>query len=247
MARTRLDKLVLERGIAPTREKAQALILAGQIHVNGQPASKAGALVAADARVELVGEPPRYVSRGGLKLEGALRDFSLNLRGQVCLDIGSSTGGFTDCLLQHGAARVYAVDVGKGQLDWKLRQDARVQVCEGINARYLKPEDIGEAVDLVTIDVAFISVEKILPAALRCARPGTVFLILVKPQFELSRREVGKGGIVRHAALQQKAVEKIRRAAAALGLEDIAARESCLPGTEGNREFFLRAVLRAAV
>ena len=246
MARTRLDKLVLERGLALTREKAQALILAGQIRVNGQPATKAGALVAGDSRVELVGEPPRYVSRGGLKLEGALRDFGVDVCGKVCLDIGASTGGFTDCLLQHGAARVYAVDVGKGQLDWKLRQDARVQVREGINARYLKPENLGEAVDLVTIDVAFISVEKILPAALRCAPPSSVFLILVKPQFELSRREVGKGGIVRDAALQQKAVEKIRRAAAAVGLEDLAVRESCLPGAEGNREFFLRARVVAA-
>jgi len=247
MPRTRLDKLVLERGLASTREKAQALILAGQIHVNGQPATKAGSLVAAEARVELIGEPPRYVSRGGLKLEGALRDFSLDVHGKVCLDIGASTGGFTDCLLQHGAARVYAVDVGKGQLDWKLRQDARVQVREGLNARYLKPEDIGESVELVTIDVAFISVEKILPAAIRCAKPGATFLILVKPQFELSRREVGKGGIVRDPALHQKAVERIRRAAAALGLEEIAVHESCLPGAEGNREFFLRAVLRAAV
>ncbi len=227
--------------MATTREKAQALILAGQIHVNGRPATKAGALVAADARLELVGEPPRYVSRGGLKLEGALRDFGVNVRGKVCLDIGASTGGFTDCLLQHGAARVYAVDVGKGQLDWKLRQDQRVQVREGINARYLKPEDLGEPVDLVTVDVAFISVEKILPAALHCAKPGAFFLILVKPQFELSRREVGKGGIVRDPALQQKAVEKIRRAAAALGLEDLSVRESCLPGAEGNREFFLLA------
>jgi len=247
MARSRLDKLVLERGLAPTREKAQALILAGQIRVNGRPATKAGAPVAADARVERVGEPPRYAGRGGLKLEGALRDFGLDVRGRVCLDIGASTGGFTDCLLQHGAARVYAVDVGKGQLDWKLRQDRRVVVREGLNARYLKVEDIGEPVDIVTIDVAFISVEKILPAAFGCARPGAVFLILVKPQFELSRREVGKGGIVRDAALQQKAVEQIRRAAAALGLADLAVRESCLPGAEGNREFFLRAAVPAAV
>ncbi|MCI0404031.1 MAG: TlyA family RNA methyltransferase [Acidobacteria bacterium] len=246
MPRTRLDRLVLLQGLASTREKAQALILAGQIHVNGRAATKAGALVAADARVELVGEPPRYVSRGGLKLEGALRDFGVNVRGQVCLDIGASTGGFTDCLLQHGAARVYAVDVGKGQLDWKLRQDQRVQVREGTNARYLQPEDLGEPVDLVTLDVAFISVEKILPAAVRCTRPGALFLILVKPQFELSRREVGKGGIVRDPVLQQKAVEKIRRAAAALGLEDLAVRESRLPGAEGNREFFLRALVVAA-
>ncbi len=247
MARIRLDKLVVERGLAATREKAQALILAGQIHVNGQPATKAGAPVAADARIELVGEPLRYVGRGGLKLEGALRDFNLDVRGKVCLDIGASTGGFTDCLLQHGAARVYAVDVGKGQLDWKLRRDERVVVREGLNARYLKPEDIGEAVDLVTIDVAFISVEKILPAALRCARAGADFVILVKPQFELTRHQVGKGGIVRDPELQQQAVEKIRRAAVALGLEPVAVRESRLPGAEGNREFFLHAVLRSAV
>jgi len=247
MPRLRLDKLVVERGLAASREKAQALILAGQIQVNGQPATKAGAAVQPDARVELVGEPPRYVSRGGVKLEGGLADLGVDPAGKVCLDIGASTGGFTDCLLQHGAARVYAVDVGKGQLDWKLRQDKRVVVREGLNARYLKPEDLGEAVDLVTIDVAFISVEKILPAAAACARPGAVFLILVKPQFELGRGQVGKGGIVRDPALHQQAVEKVRRAVAALGLEEIDVRESRLPGAEGNREFFLRAALRRAV
>jgi 23S rRNA (cytidine1920-2'-O)/16S rRNA (cytidine1409-2'-O)-methyltransferase len=241
VTRTRLDKLVLERGLAPTREKAQALILAGQIHINGRRADKAGMPVPADARVELVGEPPRYVSRGGIKLEGALEDFSLDPSGKICLDIGSSTGGFTDCLLQHGAARVYAVDVGKGQLDWKLRQDARVAVREGINARHLKPEDIGEPVEWVTLDVAFISVAKILPAALACARPGATFLILVKPQFELSQKQVGKGGIVRDPALHREAVEKVSQAAATLELEDIQVRESRLPGAEGNREFFLCA------
>ncbi len=239
--RTRLDKLVLERGLAPTREKAQALILAGQIHLNGRRADKAGMPVPADARVELVGEPPRYVSRGGIKLEGALEDFSLDPTGKICLDIGSSTGGFTDCLLQHGAARVYAVDVGKGQLDWKLRQDARVVVREGINARHLTPEDIGEPVDWVTLDVAFISVAKILPAALACARPGATFLILVKPQFELSQKQVGKGGIVRDPALHREAVEKVTQAAVEVGLGEIQVRESRLPGAEGNREFFLCA------
>ena len=238
---------MVERGLAESREKAQALILAGQVQVNGQPATKAGALVQPDARVELVGEPLRYASRGGLKLEGALADLGADPTGKVCLDIGASTGGFTDCLLQHGAARVYAVDVGKGQLDWKLRQDERVVVREGLNARTLKPADIGEPVEVVTIDVAFISVEKILPAAAACARPGAVFLILVKPQFELTRRQVGKGGIVRDPALHREAVEKIRRAAAALGLEEIDVRESRLPGAEGNREFFLRAALRRAV
>ena len=239
--RTRLDKLVLERGLAPTREKAQALILAGQIHINGRRADKAGMPVPADARVELVGEAPRYVGRGGIKLEGALEDFGLDPSGKICLDIGSSTGGFTDCLLQHGAARVYAVDVGKGQLDWKLRQDARVVVREGINARHLTPEDIGEPVDWVTLDVAFISVAKILPAALACARPGATFLILVKPQFELSQKQVGKGGIVRDPALHREAVEKVTQAAVEVGLGEIQVRESRLPGAEGNREFFLCA------
>ncbi|MCH6552690.1 MAG: TlyA family RNA methyltransferase [Acidobacteria bacterium] len=241
MTRTRLDKLVLERGLAPTREKAQALILAGQIHINGRRADKAGMPVPADARVELVGEAPRYVGRGGIKLEGALEDFGLDPTGKICLDIGSSTGGFTDCLLQHGAARVYAVDVGKGQLDWKLRQDARVVVREGINARHLKPEDIGEPVDWVTLDVAFISVAKILPAALACARPGATFLILVKPQFELSQKQVGKGGIVRDPALHREAVEKVSQAAVEVDLGEIQVRESRLPGAEGNREFFLCA------
>ncbi|HXE74384.1 MAG TPA: TlyA family RNA methyltransferase [Candidatus Xenobia bacterium] len=247
MARIRLDRLVVERGLAPTREKAQALILAGQIHLNGRPATKAGLQVSFDARVELLGEPQRYVSRGGIKLEGALRDFDLDVRGKVCLDIGASTGGFTDCLLQRGAARVYAVDVGRGQLDWKLRQDKRVIVREGLNARYLKPEDLGETVDVTTIDVAFISVEKILPAVVRCARPGADFLILIKPQFELTARQVGKGGIVRDPELQQQAVEKIRRVATALGLEPLAVRESRLPGAEGNREFFLHARVKASV
>lgn len=243
----RLDKLVVERGLAPTRQKAQALILAGQVQVNGRPATKAGTPVATDAQLELIGQAPPYVSRGGLKLEGALRDFGIDPTGKVCLDIGASTGGFTDCLLQHGAARVYAVDVGKGQLDWKLRQDPRVVVREGLNARYLKPEDIGERANLVTVDVAFTSVEKILPALIACAAPEAIFLVLVKPQFELSRRQVGKGGLVRDPTLQRQAVEKVRCAAAELGLEELQVRESCLPGVEGNREFFLRALLRRVV
>ena len=246
MPRARLDRLLVERGLAPTRQKAQALILAGQVTVNDRPADKAGTLVAADARLELASPPCPYAGRGGLKLEGALEDFSLDVRGKICLDIGASTGGFTDCLLQRGAARVYAVDVGKGQLDWKLRQDPRVVVREGLNARYLKPADLGELADLATIDVAFISVEKILPAARACARPGAVFLILVKPQFELSRGQVGKGGIVRDPALHEIAVEKIRRAAEALGFENLAVMPSRLPGAEGNQEFFLRALLPPA-
>lgn len=244
MPRTRLDKLVVERGLAASREKAQALILAGQIAVNGRRAEKAGAPTPEDARLELIGEPPRYVSRGGVKLEGALRDFSIDPSGKVCLDIGSSTGGFTDCLLQHGASKVVAVDAGKGQLDWKLRQDQRVVVREEVNARYLKPQDVseaGEAAEIVTLDVAFISVKKILPAALLCAAPGAWFLILVKPQFELTRKQVGKGGIVRDPELHRAAVETVRRAAADLGLEIIGAEVSQLEGAGGNREFFLCA------
>jgi 23S rRNA (cytidine1920-2'-O)/16S rRNA (cytidine1409-2'-O)-methyltransferase len=215
--------------------------------VDGKRTNKAGTLVPATAQLELQGEPPRYVSRGGNKLEGALKDFNVDPAGKVCLDIGASTGGFTDCLLQHGAKRVYAVDVGRGQLDWKLRQDERVAIREGLNARYLKLEDIGEPVELVTIDVAFISVEKILPAALGCARPGATFLTLVKPQFELSRREVGKGGVVHDPKLHQQAVEKVRQVATALGLEEIEVRESRPPGAEGNREFFLRALAQRLV
>ncbi len=246
MRRIRLDKLVVERGLAPTREKAQALILAGQIQVNHELIEKAGALVSANAALELVGEPPRYVSRGGTKLEGALRDFRLDVVGKVCLDIGASTGGFTDCLLQHGARKVFAVDVGRGQLDWRLRRDPRVIALEEKNARYLKPADLGEPVDLVTIDVAFISVEKILPAALSCVKGRADFLVLIKPQFELTRRQVGKGGIVRDPALQQQAVEKVTRTARALGLAVLGVRASQLPGAEGNREFFLHAVAPAS-
>jgi 23S rRNA (cytidine1920-2'-O)/16S rRNA (cytidine1409-2'-O)-methyltransferase len=243
MPRVRLDKLVVDRGLAPSREKAQVLILAGQIQVNGAAATRAGALVPSDARVELAGELPRYVGRGGEKLEGALEGFSLNVAGKVCLDIGASTGGFTDCLLQHGAARVYAVDVGKGQLDWKLRRDPRVVVREGLNARYLQLSQIGEAAELITIDVSFISLEKILPAAVACGCPGATLVALVKPQFELGRGRVGKGGVVRDPALQQEAVGRVWRAATALGLETIGVQPSRLLGAEGNQEFFLRAVL----
>lgn len=238
MPRTRLDKLVVERGLAPTPEKAQALILAGQIQVDGQRAGKAGAQIPEGARIELI-RPPRYASRAGLKLEGALEDFQLDPTGKVCLDIGAAHGGFTDCLLQHGAARVYAVDVGKGQLEWKLRQDERVVVCEGINARDLQPDDIGEQVAWVTADVAFISLTKILPAAMGCAQEGALFLLLVKPQFELPSRKIGKGGIVRDPGLHGEAVETVRQAALALGLEEIGVHPSRTPGAEGNREFFL--------
>ena len=201
---------------------------------------KAGSQVAADARIEIVGETLRYASRGGLKLEGALDDFGVDPRGRICLDVGSSTGGFTDCLLQRGARKVYAVDVSIDQLDWKLRQDTRVVTVER-NARYLRAEDIGESPSLIVMDVSFISVTKILPAVVAIAAAGADFLILIKPQFELEKREVGKGGIVRDTALHEKAIERVRMAAAELGLEIVGVQPSRLTGAEGNQEFFLHA------
>jgi len=236
----RLDLLLVAQKLAPSRERAQALVLAGQIRVNGVKVDKAGTQVATDARIEIAGEPLRYASRGGLKLEGALEDFALSPRDRVCMDVGSSTGGFTDCLLQNGASKVFAVDVTIDQLDWKLRRDARVATVER-NARYLRAEDIGEPVDFVTVDVSFISVSKILGAIVPVASRDADFLILIKPQFELDKRDVGKGGIVRDAALHEKAIERVVTAAAEAGLEIKGVRPSRLTGAEGNQEFFLHA------
>ena len=238
--KSRIDVLILERGLAPSRERAQALLMAGQVLVNGQKVDKPGTRVAMDARIELCGEPQRYASRGGFKLEGALEDFEVAAEGRVCLDVGSSTGGFTDCLLQHGASKVYAVDVTIDQLDWRLRQDKRVATVEK-NARYLEPEDIPLAVSLIVMDVSFISATKVLPAMAALARPGCHLLILIKPQFELEKREIGKGGIVRDASFYPKAIERVARAAQELGLETQGVKPSRLPGAEGNREFFLHA------
>lgn len=237
----RLDLALVERGLAESRQKAQAMILAGQVLVNGQPAAKSGTAVTADARIELAGVPLPYVSRGGRKLQGALDDFGVNPAGLVCLDVGSSTGGFTDCLLQRGAARVYCVDVSANQLAWKLRQDARVRVIEK-NARFLQPGDVPEPVALVTVDLSFISTAKVLPALAPLAQPGAQWLILVKPQFELERGDVGKGGIVRDAALHRKAVERVEKTAVTLGFTVRGMKPSRLPGAEGNLEFFLHAV-----
>ena len=238
--RTRLDLLIVERGLAESRQRAQALILAGAARVDGKRVDKAGALVPVDANVEIAGERMKYASRSGYKLEGALEESGVSVAGRPALDIGSSTGGFTDCLLQRGARHVTAVDVTPEQLDWKLRQDARVTLVAR-NARELRPEDIAEPPDLVTLDVSFISVAKVLPAVVGVARAGADFLILVKPQFELERGEVGRGGIVRDPALHRRAVEKIREAAAALGLEILGVYPSRLAGAAGNREFFLHA------
>jgi 23S rRNA (cytidine1920-2'-O)/16S rRNA (cytidine1409-2'-O)-methyltransferase len=237
--RGRLDQLLVERGLAGSRAKAQALVLAGQVLLDGQKAEKPGHSVPLDSRIEVL-EPPRYVGRGGLKLEAALEGFPIDPTGRVCLDIGSSTGGFTDCLLQHGARRVFAVDVGAGQLDWKLRGDPRVTVREGINARYLRFEDIGEKVDLAVVDVSFISVTLVLPAVVPVLTDAGRMVILVKPQFEAGRGEVGKGGVIRDPAVHARACERVRAAVEELGFS-ASLMESPILGAEGNREFLLYA------
>ena len=237
----RLDRFLVEHGLVETRQKAQALIMAGQVLVEGRKAEKAGALVKPDAAVE-VRESPRYVGRGGLKLEPVLDQFEWEVHGKVFLDIGSSTGGFVDCLLQRGAERVHAVDVGGGQLHWKLRQDPRVQVHEGVNARYLHRGQIGETVDGITVDVSFISATMILPLLVQFARPGTRLLVLVKPQFEVGKGQVGKGGIVRDASKQETCVTKVRECAAGLGFGGFEELPCPVRGAEGNQEFFLSGI-----
>jgi 23S rRNA (cytidine1920-2'-O)/16S rRNA (cytidine1409-2'-O)-methyltransferase len=238
-SRQRLDQLLFDRNLAESREKARALILSGNVLVNGQKIDKAGHAVDPESAIELL-ERPRFVSRGGLKLEAALEHFHIDVTGKICLDIGSSTGGFTDCLLQHGAARVYAIDVGTGQLDWKLRNDPRVIVQEQVNARYLSGEQVPEKVDVAVCDVSFISVTMILPVLPGVLGDHGEMIILVKPQFELERRQVGKGGIVRDPELHRRACEKIQAAVGALGFHsDII--PSPILGAEGNREFLLYA------
>jgi 23S rRNA (cytidine1920-2'-O)/16S rRNA (cytidine1409-2'-O)-methyltransferase len=236
----RLDALLVERGLADSIAKAQAMILAGEVLVDAARADKAGALFPLQAQIEVSSRSGKFVSRGGLKLEGALEDFALDPKGRVCLDVGASTGGFTDCLLQNGAARVYAMDVNVDQLAWKLRQDERVSPIKR-NARELRAHDIAEPVDLIVVDVSFISVLKILPALLPAAKPGADLLILVKPQFELPREDVGPGGIVSNRELHDKAVAAVRQAAAQLGLEVLGTQPSRLRGAEGNQEYFLHA------
>lgn len=238
--RKRLDLLLVERNLAETAQKARAMILAGEIHVNGTRVDKAGVLVASDSVVDVNSRLQKYASRGGLKLEGALKDFSIVSAEKICVDVGVSTGGFTDCLLQHGATRVYSVDVNMDQLSWKLRQDPRV-VPVIRNARELSSADIPEPVDLVVIDVSFISVGKVLGAVSSVAKPGATLLILVKPQFELPREDVAEGGIVLDDALHEKAIAKARQAAERAGLDCLAVRPSCVTGAEGNQEFFLHA------
>ncbi len=233
----RLDHLLVERGLASSRERAQALIIAGYVILNGQKGLKPGQSVPVDSQLEVLEKLP-YVSRGGLKLEKALGHFGIDPTGMTCADIGSSTGGFTDCLLQRGALHVYAFDVGHGQLDWKLRNDPRVTVREGVNARYLTPADIGIAMDLVVCDVSFISVTMIVPVIASLLKENGEMVVLVKPQFEVGRDQVGKGGIVRDPELHQAACDRVSGAVTALGFR-VELTGSPILGAEGNREFLL--------
>ncbi len=243
----RLDKLLLDRGIVPSRERAQALILAGRVLVNEQKVEKPGTQITSDAQIKLLGDDLRYVSRGGLKLERALKHWNIDLNGRSCMDVGASTGGFTDCMLQHGAARVIAVDTGYGQIDNRLRQDPRVSLLERTNARYLRDQQLQFAVDFFAMDVSFISATLVLPAVLAAIRSRltaqTEFdgVILVKPQFEAGREAVGKRGIVRDEASQLAAVERVRKAVEEHGGSALDIIDSPILGAEGNREFLLHS------
>lgn len=254
--KTRLDKLLVERGLVSTRERAQALILAGRVLVREQKLDKPGASVLSDAPIRLLGSDLRYVSRGGLKLEGALTHWSLDLTGRFCLDVGASTGGFTDCMLQHGAARVLAVDTGYGQIAQTLRDDARVSLMERTNARLLAPGDLPEEISFLAVDVAFISATLVVPPVVAAVRHASdkvgqlsdaahlEAVILIKPQFEAGREHVGKGGIVRDPGAHQLAIERVRGCVSDIGGSAIEIMDSPITGTEGNREFLLHAVWR---
>lgn len=241
MKKVRVDVLVVERGLAETRSKAQALILAGQIVVNDQRVDKPGAQVPEDAELRLKGEVLPYVSRGGLKLKGAIDRFKLDVRGKLAADIGASTGGFTDCLLQEGAVRVHAIDVGYGQLHEKLRKDPRVISRERVNARYLTDEDLPEAVDVIVIDVSFISLKQVLPSVLPKLKPGGLLIALVKPQFEVGKDNVGKGGVVRDEAVRAAAISGMKDFVEAEGLKVEGLVDSPVPGPAGNLEALLVA------
>ena len=236
--RKRIDRLLVERGLAETREKAQALIMAGVVLVNDQPVTKAGAPVSGDVEVRLKEPPHPYVGRGGLKIEGAVAAFALAVDGAVCVDVGSSTGGFTHFLLMKGAKHVYAVDVDVTQLDWRLRKDPKVTPVE-LNARFLEPSHIGEPADFLSIDASFISLTMLLPRVPAVLKAGGHCLVLVKPQFEVGREKVGKGGIVRNSDDQNAAIEKVTRSGLDAGLQFVDSVESPITGREGNREFFV--------
>jgi len=238
MQRERLDKILVDRGLADSRTKAQALVMAGAVLVDEQLVRKPSELFQSEANIRIKAEATsRYVSRGGVKLEAALREFQIDVSGLVCLDIGSSTGGFTDCLLQQGARKVVAIDVGHNQIDWKLRNHPRVELCEGINARYLTPSQFDEKFDLVTIDVSFISATKILPSIVSLLKDDARIITLIKPQFEVGKGEVGKGGIVKDPAQHQRVIAEVNQAAKLLGLVVGGPIESPIKGADGNVEF----------
>jgi len=237
--RVRADLALVDQGLAPSREKARALILAGEVLAGDRPIAKAGDLVDEGAELRLRSAPMPYVSRGGVKLAHALEVFGVDVRGAVALDVGASTGGFTDCLLQRGAARVYCVDVGQGQLDWKIASDARVRVLDKVNIRLAPPDLLPEPADVVVIDVSFISLRLVLPALPPLTKPGAPVIALVKPQFEVGRADVGKGGIVRDDAARARALAEVRAAAAALGYEVGDDTVSPITGGKGNVEFLL--------
>lgn len=237
MKKPRLDSLLVDRGLFPSREQAQRAIMAGEVRVGDAVVDKASTQVQPDADL-FVEAASRYVGRGGIKLEGALRELGIRPAGLTALDIGASTGGFTDCLLQHGAAKVYAIDVGHGQLAWKIRNDPRVIVREKLNARFLSRADVPEPIDLCVIDVSFISLTLILPKAFELVSPNGMILALIKPQFELQASDVGRGGIVRDPALHEKAQNKIRDFVSAAGRELVGIVPSTITGTDGNQEFF---------
>jgi 23S rRNA (cytidine1920-2'-O)/16S rRNA (cytidine1409-2'-O)-methyltransferase len=238
--RERVDRLLVERGLAPTRTRAQALVMAGRVLAGERRVEKASETFAPDAPLRVRGgdDPAaRYVGRGGLKLEKALQEFRVDPAGFACLDVGASTGGFTDCLLQHGARRVVAVDVGHNQIDWRLRTDPRVEVREGVNARHLRAEEFDERFDLATMDVSFISAAKVLPAVVPLLKEGGRVVVLVKPQFEVGKGEVGKGGVVRDPAQHARVVEEVNASARALGLTVVGVTDSPITGADGNKEF----------
>ena len=239
MKKERIDKLLVEKGLADSRTKAQALVMAGVVLVNDQRVEKPSQQYSFDTEIRIKGESPesKYVGRGGLKLEKALQEFQIRPSGYVCLDVGASTGGFTDCLLQSGAKKVYTVDVGTNQLDWKLRDDDRVNVRENVNARYLQPEDFPEKFDLIVMDVSFISVTKILPALINLLKDNGIIITLIKPQFEVGRGEVGKGGIVRENEKHERVISEVNIFAGEIGLKVAGLIDSPILGAQGNKEF----------
>jgi len=239
LRKERLDKLLVAKGIVQSRERARALIMAGKVAVEGEMIDKPGVQINVKASLQLRGKDSPYVSRGGEKLEGALKTFGIDPKGMVVMDIGASTGGFTDCVLQKGAQKVYAIDVGYGQLAWKLQRDPRVVNLERRNIRYLKREEVQEETDLILIDTSFISIEKFLPSLLKFLKEGGSVLGLIKPQFEVGKGEVGKGGVVRNGALHQKVTGRISKFSRELGLKVLGVTESRLLGPKGNKEFFI--------